>query len=58
MGGEDWEMWIDALKARNLLVRSNYSLLPIGPSLTGLFIEKEQLVEQDHLEATSLYYYR
>ena len=36
MGGEDWEMWIDALLAENLLARGvrTYAYSYIGPELT------------------------
>ncbi|HSP42972.1 MAG TPA: enoyl-ACP reductase FabV [Luteolibacter sp.] len=36
MGGEDWEMWIDALLAENLLARAvrTYAYSYIGPELT------------------------
>jgi trans-2-enoyl-CoA reductase len=42
MGGEDWEMWIDALKAENLLLLEQLQLLiHIGPSLTEAVYRKE-----------------
>jgi enoyl-[acyl-carrier protein] reductase/trans-2-enoyl-CoA reductase (NAD+) len=35
MGGEDWEMWIDALKEENLLAPgATVAYSYIGPSLT------------------------
>lgn len=56
MGGEDWEMWIDALKAENLLapgvVTVAYSY--IGPKLTEAVYRKGTIGKaKDHLEATS-----
>jgi enoyl-[acyl-carrier protein] reductase/trans-2-enoyl-CoA reductase (NAD+) len=39
MGGEDWKMWMDALKAENLLAPgAAYSY--IGPSLTEAVYRK------------------
>jgi enoyl-[acyl-carrier protein] reductase/trans-2-enoyl-CoA reductase (NAD+) len=37
MGGEDWEMWIDAMKEANVLGPDALTLAYsyIGPSLTG-----------------------
>ena len=56
MGGEDWAMWIDALKAENLLadgaVTVAYSY--IGPSLTEAVFRKGTIGRaKDHLEATA-----
>jgi enoyl-[acyl-carrier protein] reductase/trans-2-enoyl-CoA reductase (NAD+) len=56
MGGEDWSMWITALKAENLLadgaVTVAYSY--IGPSLTEAVYRKGTIGRaKDHLEATA-----
>lgn len=56
MGGEDWAMWIDALKADNLLapgaITVAYSY--IGPSLTEAVYRKGTIGRaKDHLEATA-----
>lgn len=56
MGGEDWAMWIDALKAENLLadgaVTVAYSY--IGPSLTEAVYRKGTIGRaKDDLEATA-----
>ncbi len=56
MGGEDWEMWIDALKAENLLadgaITVAYSY--IGPSVTEAVYRKGTIGRaKDHLEATA-----
>jgi enoyl-[acyl-carrier protein] reductase/trans-2-enoyl-CoA reductase (NAD+) len=56
MGGEDWAMWIDALKAENLLapgaVTMAYSY--IGPALTEPVYRKGTIGRaKDHLEATA-----
>ncbi|MBK9225240.1 MAG: trans-2-enoyl-CoA reductase family protein [Flavobacterium sp.] len=56
MGGEDWSMWIDALKTENLLadgaVTVAYSY--IGPSLTEAVYRKGTIGRaKDHLEATA-----
>ncbi|MCI9845077.1 enoyl-ACP reductase FabV [Flavobacterium pectinovorum] len=56
MGGEDWAMWIDALKAENLLadgaVTVAYSY--IGPSLTEAVYRKGTIGRaKDHLEETA-----
>ncbi|MFY0481929.1 enoyl-ACP reductase FabV [Flavobacterium sp. PLA-1-15] len=56
MGGEDWQMWIDALKAENLLadgaITVAYSY--IGPSLTEPVYRKGTIGRaKDHLEATA-----
>jgi enoyl-[acyl-carrier protein] reductase/trans-2-enoyl-CoA reductase (NAD+) len=31
MGGEDWKMWMDALKAENLLLAPDVAYSYIGP---------------------------
>ena len=56
MGGEDWKMWVDALKEQNLLsdqfktVAYSY----IGPSLTQSVYRKGTIGKaKDHLEATA-----
>lgn len=56
MGGEDWEMWVDALKAENLLspgaMTVAYSY--IGPSLTEAVYRKGTIGRaKDHLESTA-----
>lgn len=56
MGGEDWAMWMDALKEANLLapgaVTVAYSY--IGPSLTEPVYRKGTIGRaKDHLEATA-----
>ncbi|MFL9829430.1 enoyl-ACP reductase FabV [Flavobacterium sp. ARAG 55.4] len=56
MGGEDWAMWMDALKAENLLapgaVTVAYSY--IGPSVTEAVYRKGTIGRaKDHLEATA-----
>ncbi|MNQ83058.1 putative reductase [compost metagenome] len=56
MGGEDWAMWMDALKDENLLapgaVTVAYSY--IGPSLTEAVYRKGTIGRaKDHLEATA-----
>jgi enoyl-[acyl-carrier protein] reductase/trans-2-enoyl-CoA reductase (NAD+) len=56
MGGEDWAMWIDALKSENLLapgaITVAYSY--IGPSLTEAVYRKGTIGRaKDHLEATA-----
>lgn len=56
MGGEDWEMWIDALQAENLLapgaITVAYSY--IGPLLTEPVYRKGTIGRaKDHLEATA-----
>jgi len=56
MGGEDWAMWIDALKADNLLapgaITVAYSY--IGPSLTEAVYRKGTIGRaKDHLETTA-----
>ena len=56
MGGEDWAMWIEALKKENLLsegaITVAYSY--IGPSLTEAVYRKGTIGQaKDHLEATA-----
>jgi len=56
MGGEDWTMWIDALKKENLLapkaITVAYSY--IGPALTEAVYRKGTIGRaKDHLEATA-----
>jgi len=56
MGGEDWAMWMDDLKAANLLTPGaktvTYSY--IGPSLTEAVYRKGTIGRaKDHLEATA-----
>ena len=56
MGGEDWTMWIDALKAENLLAdgatTTAYSY--IGPAVTEAVYRKGTIGRaKDHLEATA-----
>ncbi|RKS14571.1 enoyl-ACP reductase FabV [Flavobacterium sp. 120] len=56
MGGEDWEMWIDALKAQNLLApgATTVAYSYIGPSLTEAVYRKGTIGRaKDHLEATA-----
>ncbi|TDD98001.1 enoyl-ACP reductase FabV [Flavobacterium cellulosilyticum] len=56
MGGEDWAMWIDALKAENLLAEgaSTVAYSYIGPSLTEAVYRKGTIGQaKDHLEATA-----
>lgn len=56
MGGEDWEMWIDALKANNLLApgASTVAYSYIGPKLTEAVYRKGSIGRaKDHLEATA-----
>ena len=56
MGGEDWEMWIDALKAENLLAAGATTIAYsyIGPSLTEAVYRKGTIGRaKDHLEATA-----
>lgn len=56
MGGEDWEMWIDALKAENLLApgATTVAYSYIGPSLTEPVYRKGTIGRaKDHLEATA-----
>jgi enoyl-[acyl-carrier protein] reductase/trans-2-enoyl-CoA reductase (NAD+) len=56
MGGEDWAMWIDALKAENLLAPSATTVAYsyIGPSLTEAVYRKGTIGRaKDHLESTA-----
>jgi enoyl-[acyl-carrier protein] reductase/trans-2-enoyl-CoA reductase (NAD+) len=55
MGGEDWKMWMDALKAENLLAQVQQQLLIlIGPSLTEAVYRKGTIGRaKDDLEATA-----
>lgn len=56
MGGEDWAMWIDALKADNLLAKgaTTVAYSYIGPSLTEAVYRKGTIGRaKDHLEATA-----
>ncbi|MNK05956.1 putative reductase [compost metagenome] len=56
MGGEDWEMWIDALKAASLLApgATTVAYSYIGPSLTEAVYRKGTIGRaKDHLEATA-----
>ncbi len=56
MGGEDWEMWIDSLKAENLLAKgaTTVAYSYIGPSLTEAVYRKGTIGRaKDHLEATA-----
>ena len=56
MGGEDWAMWIDALKAENLLApgATTVAYSYIGPSLTEAVYRKGTIGRaKDHLEASA-----
>lgn len=56
MGGEDWAMWIDALKEANLLANGAMTVAYsyIGPSLTEAVYRKGTIGRaKDHLEATA-----
>jgi enoyl-[acyl-carrier protein] reductase/trans-2-enoyl-CoA reductase (NAD+) len=56
MGGEDWKMWMDALKAENLLAPSATTVAYsyIGPSLTEAVYRKGTIgCAKDDLEATA-----
>ena len=56
MGGEDWAMWIDALKAENLLAPGvkTVAYSYIGPSLTEAVYRKGTIgCAKDHLEASA-----
>lgn len=56
MGGEDWAMWIDALKNENLLAEgfTTVAYSYIGPSLTEAVYRKGTIGRaKDHLEATA-----
>ena len=56
MGGEDWEMWINALKAENLLAEgfTTVAYSYIGPAVTEAVYRKGTIGRaKDHLEATA-----
>lgn len=56
MGGEDWAMWIDALKAEGLLAEGAVTVAYsyIGPALTEPVYRKGTIGRaKDHLEATA-----
>ena len=56
MGGEDWSMWMDALKAENLLAPGvkTVAYSYIGPSLTEAVYRKGTIGRaKDHLEASA-----
>ncbi len=56
MGGEDWAMWIEALKAENLLAPGvkTVAYSYIGPSLTEAVYRKGTIGRaKDHLETTA-----
>jgi enoyl-[acyl-carrier protein] reductase/trans-2-enoyl-CoA reductase (NAD+) len=56
MGGEDWEMWIDELKAQDLLApgATTVAYSYIGPSLTEAVYRKGTIGRaKDNLEATA-----
>ena len=56
MGGEDWAMWIDALKKENLLANgaATVAYSYIGPILTEAVYRKGTIGRaKDHLEATA-----
>jgi len=56
MGGEDWEMWMDALISADLLAPSAQTVAYsyIGPSLTEAVYRKGTIGRaKDHLEATA-----
>ena len=56
MGGEDWQMWIDALKSADLLTNdfTTVAYSYIGPSLTEAVYRKGTIgAAKDHLEATA-----
>ncbi len=56
MGGEDWSMWMEALKAENLLApgATTVAYSYIGPSLTEAVYRKGTIGRaKDHLEATA-----
>ncbi len=56
MGGEDWEMWIDALQAAGVLADKALTLAYsyIGPSVTEPIYRKGTIGRaKDHLEATA-----
>ncbi|MFA7272242.1 MAG: enoyl-ACP reductase FabV [Crocinitomicaceae bacterium] len=56
MGGEDWEMWINELKAQDLLSNDckTVAYSYIGPTLTEAVYRKGTIgAAKDHLEATA-----
>jgi enoyl-[acyl-carrier protein] reductase/trans-2-enoyl-CoA reductase (NAD+) len=56
MGGEDWQMWIDALKSEDVLAKDfkTVAYSYIGPSLTEAVYRKGTIGRaKDHLEATA-----
>ena len=56
MGGEDWSMWIDALKSENLLAdgATTIAYSYIGPFVTEAVYRKGTIGKaKDHLEATA-----
>lgn len=56
MGGEDWEMWIDALKKEDLLAEGATTIAYsyIGPAITEPVYRKGTIGRaKDHLEATA-----
>ncbi len=56
MGGEDWAMWIEALKSNNLLAdgATTIAYSYIGPSLTEAVYRKGTIGRaKDHLEASA-----
>jgi enoyl-[acyl-carrier protein] reductase/trans-2-enoyl-CoA reductase (NAD+) len=56
MGGEDWQMWIDQLKAAGVLSKDfkTVAYSYIGPSLTEAVYRKGTIgAAKDHLEATA-----
>ncbi|MBD0726273.1 trans-2-enoyl-CoA reductase [Flavobacterium sp. L1I52] len=56
MGGEDWAMWIDALKAENLLApgATTVAYSYIGPEVTEAVYRKGTIGRaKDHLESTA-----
>ncbi len=56
MGGEDWAMWMDALKNENLLAEGAVTVAYsyIGPALTEAVYRKGTIGRaKDHLEATA-----
>ncbi|MDP5082053.1 MAG: trans-2-enoyl-CoA reductase family protein [Winogradskyella sp.] len=56
MGGEDWQMWIDALKSAGVLSKDfkTVAYSYIGPSLTEAVYRKGTIGRaKDHLEATA-----
>jgi enoyl-[acyl-carrier protein] reductase / trans-2-enoyl-CoA reductase (NAD+) len=56
MGGEDWSMWMEALKSENLLAENATTIAYsyIGPGLTEAVYRKGTIGRaKDHLEATA-----